>query len=1167
MTGLQIQSGMVGICRRLCLWVVLAVGLPAVACGLQEQPADAGRQPEAPDSLGAGAAGPLNGSAASRTGAPIAGNGELLLRTAAGELVPLQDLLGADYRSILADLLNRGQQQLMVPQYEVAQLELTGRIEADVVTLTADLTIRVQRDHEWVTVPVAFSDMHIDEIAHRAEAPHARAIPETSDPAQKRWHLYGAGLHTIQLKLIGRSRPQSPTGQVLSVNLPRATISHAVLEFAAPVELQKLPPDSVERVVRTEGSVTGVEFWGLTPAFSLSWVEVVAEVTRKPVIQVQSNRMKLDLNSIPVTFSGTLTLQISGSAVNELSVLFPPGLQLLEMEARNQAGASVLSSFETTAVQAGSSAVVRLSGPLEGLLTLTFDMELVNRAFPQDIQVKLPVVRDANVQSGDLDILIPPGLLVQQTRVEGAQRKRVASETDINVQATAFRLRSIESVVVLHVEEIEAQYTVSPELVFEPDADNVLLTARFPINVLTGSLLDLGVRWPGYTGSDWKLLPGTTLLGSDKQSMPLSLEPAEGDPELFQLTFPERQSGQFWVEFKAFAPIATLRSATSAISCPHVQTRQSEPIILTTIESDTYSLQPVNTESSRSLPTAPFQSSAIAEASARNRNAQAWLHSQPEVPLRFELMRQAPSVTTSMIVGLTPRDAGIEVRQEIAYQIEHSELSTLSLIVPEGVQPTVTVANEPERLRATLDTATSWSFRLPASRRGTLQVSVEYLWPVPDDDASGESLSLELPLVLPQPQTSDMRRCEVGASVSSGLRVKDEQNWSPVYSDRFEAAWLIEGPASSVPIRWQRAVSLNPISVPEFLLSRTRVLAGDVSTTTVAVFDQLPQQFRFRLPAAVRPESVSINGHALRDLGGKVYRFEDAQGIRWTITPGSVPPLSATAAATAAPDGTPVPGTAPLAGTAGTAVVLEIQTRARLQRTSQLYELAEFHRPDFELASLAIPTLWMLESRDEFRVISRKHAQTSLSGLSLRGSAAQVTLQTGVDAVLSPCTKPVQRLVREQFDEWLDVDTRQDLYFTMTDSGPLAVCLIPWMSLLLVSAVSCLLLFVVMSVLRLPSLAVPLLFVAAALPAMYLAVPEWTVLLTPFAAVGILFGIVALTFQRVATDRRLRLPGRNRTGEMLTVFGYSGILSGASSAVRSDVLVTGGSEVSIPSAR
>ncbi len=203
--------------------------------------------------------------------------------------------------------------------------------------------------------------------------------------------------------------------------------------------------------------------------------------------------MKMDLTTIPVTLSGVQTLQVTGGTVSELQIQFPEGFQLLEIAARNQSGVSVLGSFEVSPNTAGPSAIVRLTGPVEGILTVSFDLELNNRTFPQDIQVRLPQVSEARVQSGDLDIAIPPGLV---TRIDGAQRKRVTSESDTSVPLTAFRLRSADSVVVAHVEEIEAQYAVSPEIIFQPDEQNVLMTARIPVNVLRGSLLELPFRCP-----------------------------------------------------------------------------------------------------------------------------------------------------------------------------------------------------------------------------------------------------------------------------------------------------------------------------------------------------------------------------------------------------------------------------------------------------------------------------------------------------------------------------------------------------------------------------------------------------------------------------------------------------------------------------------------------
>lgn len=1132
-------------------------------------------------------------------------SGQLLLRTEAGELIPLQELLGGSYSTVLDEILQRGRQQLTVPPYEVKQMELTGAIDGDVLRLTTELQISVRKEQEWVTVPLAFSDLHITDFSHTADAADALAVPETTDPARKQWHLLGAGMHTIRLQLIGKARQLTPGVHTLVVSLPRSTISHASFEFSSPVEIQRLPADSVDRQVAAGAGTKSVEFWGLAPAFSMTWADILPTVARKSVIQVQ-NRMKLDLTTIPVGLSGTQTLQISGSPVGELNVAFPPGFQLLELGARNQTGESVLNSFDVEAGAEGAVAAIRLTSPVEGTLTLNYDMELVGRLFPQDVGVRLPVVRKANVQSGDLDILIPQGLLVQETQREAAQRKRVASsDTDSDVSATAFRLRSAESRVAFHIEEFDAQFTIAPEMVFQPETGNVLLTARFPVNVLRGSLLDLTIHWAGYTGGEWQLLPGTTHLVTDKQTVPLSMQPTESDPDTFRLTFSERQSGQFRVEFKAFAPIASLRLPSAGLICPEVVSRSREPIVIRTVESDEYSLQPMNTETSRPLAPAPFQSIPSVTVGAE-KNSRTWIHDPPAVPIRFDMIPQAPSVSASMVVGLTPGDTGIVVRQEIHYLIEHSDLLTLSLNVPEGIIPDVRIANDPEPLRATLDTATNWSFRMPRSQRGALTIVVSYLWPIARSAGSDRSAAtpvpettvslpgefsatpgtavtdataatdsavagaqtgtgirrLELPLVQPQPQASVVMRCQVGTSASNGLRVQEMARWQPIYSERYEAAWSAEGATLSIPLEWQQSASLVAATSPDFLLSRTTLTAVHAVTTTMFVFENRPSQFAFLLPAGVPIESIRVDGQLVRT---GLYTQPLNNQTRWIIR---LPEIASAAATPESSSGAAIAAVRASADRVGP-VTIEIQTSEQIARNSTPGQTTEFVRPEIIANASSIPAVWIFEPGDSLRVVSTSREQTTLTDLAqsiLPSARGSQTIDEQIRAILSPYPAGVQLLVRDRAERWSEMPARRELYFMMADSGPLRVSLIPGVSLLLISASVCALFFILMTILRTRSIAIPLLVLVFIAPAMYLAFPDWTVVILPNVVIGVLFGIVSLTFQRLAGHRRLRLPGRNPHGDMLTVFGFSGFLADSSAAGRSDVVAAPmtGASVSTP---
>ena len=81
--------------------------------------------------------------------------------------------------------------------------------------------------------------------------------------------------------------------------------------------------------------------------------------------------------------------------------------------------------------------------------------------------------------------------------------------------------------------------------------------------------------------------------------------------------------------------------------------------------------------------------------------------------------------------------------------------------------------------------------------------------------------------------------------------------------------------------------------------------------------------------------------------------------------------------------------------------------------------------------------------------------------------------------------------------------------------------------------------------LRQLTIIVPLLLIGCGALVAWLLVPEWTSLLAPYAAMGVVFGAVSVTFQRLISDRRMRFPKASQVGEYPTVFGYSGMLSQA----------------------
>ena len=1062
-------------------------------------------------------------------------NEDVLLRTKSGELIPLRPLLGD---GIIDELLQKSLEQVSVPRYTIAQQEVSAVVDRDVVTFKVALQIQVHVAREWVTIPMTFGDVFTTRIDHKSDEASAQAVPTSGEQNSRQLHLYGSGLHTVSLEMIGKARLLAPGVRQLNLNLPSATASHADFQFALPVELQSLPTGSVDRPIRDDKGVHSVEFWGLPQSFGLSWSDVVQRVAQKPVIQVQ-NRMKLDLTTIPVNLTGTQSLQISGSAVGELRVTFPAGFQPKEIGARNSSGLSVLNNWEkiNDSVGAGTesnavSTLVRLTAATEGSLTLSFDLELANRTFPQDIRVTLPSIQDANVQSGDLDILFPTGLLVQQSVVEGAQRKRVTAETDLSVAATAFRMRSTESQVVLHVEETEAQFAVSPELELRPDAQNVIMTARYPISVLTGALLDLSIYWPGYSSGDWQILPGSTRLISGKTSVPLVPQESETETDVLKMTFRERQSGEFIVEFRAYAPLAAVRAGTIQLQCPEIQGRLGQPFVVTTIESDEYTIRPISMGTGRPLPTVPLPGPASAVAVETNLHSESWLHDDPSIPVRLELPEQAPSVRANLRLGMRPQGAAIEVREAISFEIEHRDLPTVSLNVPAEIRkPTVRIAGQTEVLRATIDSDTHWSFRLPEARRGSLTLEVNYIWtPAESSDP--------LPLILPE--AAEIQSIEVGTNSGSGLTVLDSDIWRPVYSERFDAAWYSSSAVATVPVNWQPNQGFVSGRSPDLILARTQIVGHQLLTTTLAIYETLPEVINLETPLSCTLHSIMIDQQSLNTsdslLKSQIQRKENKElgTCVWQIQTNALrPPVMAQISS----------------ATSDEPHTIELRMSDRIPKRSSLWLSAKLDRAIIVDESPTVPVVWIAGSEGEFRTASTANRFTAMTHQGSIRLPWHESVQSSSDrqfkAILSPYPTEMQLIAMDRMENWISYSDQQDLFIGSAESGAMTLMLVPFVSLLLVSAMVCIVFFVLLSLLRRLTTILPVLLIGCSSLIAWLIIPEWTVLLAPYVTVGVVCGVVSVIFQRLVFERRGRFPKASSTGEYQTVFGFSGIMSPA----------------------
>lgn len=154
---------------------------------------------------------------------PQPGKPEVLLRTESGELIPYRELLGDQ---VIDELLQRGLEQRSVPRYTLAQQELSAAVDRDEITIMLEMQVQVHPADEWVTIPMSFGDVFVKRFDHRSDAMKTEAVPEFGEQNARRLHLFGAGLHTISLEMMGKARSLAPGVRQLNLNLASATASH-----------------------------------------------------------------------------------------------------------------------------------------------------------------------------------------------------------------------------------------------------------------------------------------------------------------------------------------------------------------------------------------------------------------------------------------------------------------------------------------------------------------------------------------------------------------------------------------------------------------------------------------------------------------------------------------------------------------------------------------------------------------------------------------------------------------------------------------------------------------------------------------------------------------------------------------------------------------------------
>ena len=752
--------------------------------------------------------------------------------------------LPAFSKDMLEDVLERARLQAPIRLFDFVELKISGQEEANgFAYLQADLQVRVHVENERVRVPVGFNDFKLrDRVEHICDSTDAWASLETSKLPAKSWILFGKGLHRLTFDLIGQVRTTTNGQQRIRLDTPVVPLSSLVLRFHEAVDSAQLTngnPVDLRKVAGTD--VSEVQTWGLGKQTEIVWTPRPKDEDQTISVRFSSPaKLTLDMTTDPGSLNIRQPLSITGGSVDHLHVQLPSDFPEVTITGIGAEGDSIVRMSEQSE---DGHWVVTFVDPITGPITLSYDLGLQKRPYPQDISIALPDIANATNETGDIELFVPIGLDVKVNKPEEKNTRQIRVESSKGERTTvvAYRLLSTESRLDLTVSERETLYFVTPHISFETERDQVLqrnnlfLTARFKVNIVEGLLNEIDLTWPGFTSDGWQIY-GDTRLINDAGTTPITGFSPRDNPDKYSIVFPERQSGQFEIELQAFRDLESVQASNGVLFLPDIVSPAPHTTTVSLIESDADSMVLRREGEEASFPALPYSRwPAVLKNSEKPLSA--WLVGSPNEPVQIQITAQKSEVRVSQLTALTLVNESIAVRQVISYDVRHEDLSEVRLLLP-NVAPTVRLRETQEILSGSATTSDEAIFNLPAPRRGRFDITVEYYWSPESSQQVIPGRTFSLPIAVPSLLEKQFESSVVGTNSPESLLLASSLDWHRIHRDDFAAAWQCSSSVESVPIQLRHTLEHPNAVAPQFIVLNSAVIGRKLMTSVTGVFPE-----------------------------------------------------------------------------------------------------------------------------------------------------------------------------------------------------------------------------------------------------------------------------------------------------------------------------------------
>lgn len=654
----------------------------------------------------------------------------------------------AEYLELMKAFLHRAPGDTASPEAVITESQFNGRVEKDVVRLTAQLKISVLKEKGWARLPLNFGNAAVGSMTAEDDQ---QVILRGLSQGKYELLLQGPGVQTVTLELLATVKT-SPENRSFAIDCPAVGISELTLTIPEPDQSIEISPLQV--LLPTEKADDGQTVvrasLGATERFEVRWNP---EAGSRPVMDLLAsvtNRTQVRIEQGLIQSTASLTWEVLRGELTEVTVLVPLQARIIDVVSsngriRSWKAESVGESHQQIRIELLTPVTDRFVADIQTERTPEGDtLQLIGKSEGGQLQG----IHAENVirESGRLSVTSDSSLTTVVTSQSGV--KRIDAESPGKGAAPspqqAWEFSGTTGTLILQVKPVEPRLLVEQGTRIMFDDDELRLITRLTYMVERAGVFQLQLSYPEDLTIDTVRADGMSEFNTDKNSGRLTL------------SLTQKRLGKINVDITAHrsfdAAAENLETEIPTITPLDVE-REDGRIAL-------FAPQFLNVATVDEKLTGVFP----AEASetpmiGRAARVSAWKYTQRPFTLAVRTSPRPAQLAVSVATTAAVEPDVVKVSSVLQFDIRNAGIDTFRVSVPQAIaddvrfRSLVSQHTIQQRNKATeaQDGWVTWTLVLQDEIIGTVQLAADWDLPLQelDDTTEEQTLLLEPVRVLP----------------------------------------------------------------------------------------------------------------------------------------------------------------------------------------------------------------------------------------------------------------------------------------------------------------------------------------------------------------------------------------------------------------------------------